>query len=163
MKDLFESSQIFEASSRLQSAAASLRKIKDHQSLTPNERGNLRWSGRFLKEVDWSEDTRNGASVSGELSVQATDVRPSFYATLLHIQPVLRSAGIHAEDQLQQFLSATYHLLTAGGYDKRKQAFDAATIDLAATLLEELASALLIRLTGNGVPTDTNLYQLSIA
>lgn len=163
MKDLLEESQIFEASSRLQSAASALHKVMDGIELHPTERRNMKWSGRFLKEVDQRQSSRGTTSVSGELSVQATDVRPSFYATLFQLQPMLREAGIKAEEEVEAFLWSTYQLLTAGGEYRGERRCDAKTIGLAATFLEELASTLLIRLTGNGAPVDKGFYQLSIA
>jgi hypothetical protein len=115
MKDLLESSHIFVASSNLQSAATALRKIEEGQALDSSDRTNLKWSGRFLEEVDWDTDCASAEQISGDLSVQATEVRPSFYAALLSIQPAFRRAGIKADNDRQRFFMSTYRLLTAGG------------------------------------------------
>ncbi len=163
MKDLAESSQLFEASSRLQSAATALRKIETHRPLAQSDRSSLRWSGKFLEEVDLNVDPRSHHSASGELSVQATEVRPSFYAALLNIQPAFRAAGIKADQQMQTFLASTYHVLTSGGRLGRKQTKESSRLDLAATFLEELSRALLVRLTDNGVPSNKELVEFSLA
>lgn len=163
MKDLAESLQLFEASSRLQSAATALRKLEAHRPLAPSDRNSLRWSGKFLEEVDLNVDPRSHQSASGELSVQATEVRPSFYAALLNIQPEFRAAGIKAEPQLQRFLLSTYHLLTSGGHRGTNKNPEPNRLDLAAGFLEELSRALLIRLTNNGVPSNKELVEFSLA
>lgn len=163
MKDLAESSQLFEASSRLQSAATALRKINAHRPLAASDRTSLRWSGRFLEEVDFNVDPRSHQSASGDLSVQATEVRPSFYAALLNVQPAFRAAGIKAEPQMKTFLLSTYHVLTSGGDVGRKKIEPPTRLDLAASFLEELSRALLIRLTDNGASSNTDLADFSLA
>ena len=162
MKDLAESSQLFEASSRLQSAATALRKIEAHCPLAESDRSTLRWSGKFLEEVDLNVDPRSHQSASGELSVQATEVRPSFYAALLNIQPTFRAAGIRADTQLQTFLLYIYRVLTSGGHLEPKRNRESSRLDLAATFLEELSKALLVRLTNNGVPSNKDLVEFSL-
>lgn len=156
MKDLLESSHFFVASSNLQSAAAALRKIEESQALDSHDRENLKWCGRFLTEVDWDTDCGSAEQISGDLSVQATEVRPSFYAALLNIQPALRRGGLRSDEARQQFFVSTYQLLASGG-QKRKNNPQKTELELAAIFLDELAKALLLRLIETRAPADRNL------
>jgi hypothetical protein len=161
MKDLLESSQLFEASSRLQSAATALRKIEKGESLDNRERKDLKWSGHFLEEVDWDADTGCDENVSGDLSVQATEVRPSFYAALYNREADFQRAGITGRDQRHEFFSMTYRLLTHGGRVSGKRSKKRSNIELAALFLDELSKALHLRLTDSDeVSTETELTPL---
>jgi hypothetical protein len=160
MKDLLESSQIFAASSRLQSAATALRKMEKGQSLDAREQDILKWSGRFLEEVDWDADASCTENVSGELTVQATEVRPSFYAALHNRDADFRRAGIDGEAERHQFFSTTYQLLTNGGRVPRKQAISPDKIELAADFLEELSRALSLLLKEHTESTESELIPL---
>jgi hypothetical protein len=161
MKDLHETSRLFEASSRLQSAATVLRKCHSGDQLNSDDRESLVWAGRFLSEVDSSTNPAGACGASGGLSVQATEVRPSFYTTLLNVEPAFRGAGITADSELRSFLSATYAFLLSEGRSATDSPVD--HLELAAFLLQELAKALLIHLTGNGVPFESELSPLVVA
>lgn len=152
MRDLTESSRLFEASSRLQSAATAVAKLQASQALNDVDRENLGWAGQFLSEVDSTTNPEGVGGITGDLAVQATDVRPSFYAALVNVEPALKGEGIEADSELQDFLSATYQYLESAGATANLQS--GGRIHLAQVLLEELAKALLIRLTGNGVPLE---------
>ncbi len=157
MRDPLESAQIFEASSRLQSAATTLRKMQKGDKLLDPDRENLKWSGHFLEEVDWTAaDCREG--VSADLAMQATEVRPSFYATLLHIKPSFQKAGITETTQRNDFFLSTYELLTSGGAQVRPSGPEG-TIDvgLAAVFLEELSRSLLVLLNENRERAESDL------
>jgi len=52
MTDLSESSRLFEASSRLDSAATVLSKLSKGEQTTSAEREALVWAGGFLSRVD---------------------------------------------------------------------------------------------------------------
>lgn len=157
MKNLLESSEIFEASSRLQAAATSLKRISQGKNLTERDEDNLHWCGQFLGEVDWGAQD-HGVGEVGHLAVQATEVRPSFYITL---QRVFEDAGIQHPEELRNFLSAMYRFLLSRGKAGENQFLE--KIDLAATFLEQLATELLIRLTGNGVPLEKNRPLFALA
>jgi hypothetical protein len=151
MKNLLESSEVFEASSRLQAAATTLHKISQGEELTDRDRDNLQWCGQFLEEVDWGAQ-ENGAGENAHFSVPATEVRPSFYETLLNTQAVFEQAGIQDPEDLRNFLSGTYQLLLSRGTVEN----GSLNINLAAIFLERFATELLLRLSGNGVPLEKN-------
>jgi hypothetical protein len=156
MKDLSESARFFEASSRLQSAATALKRLREGAQVTIDDKESLAWAGRFLQEVDSTTNPDGTGNVTGHLSVQATDVRPAFYAALIHVEPEFRIAGISADDDLRKYLSDTYRFLS-GAEVKPKSG-----LHLAEILLHELSKALLVRLTGNGVPMRAELRESSI-
>ena len=60
MKTVLASSDIFEASSKLQAAATSLAKLSQGDALRDEDHENLRWCGVFLEEVDWKARTDAG-------------------------------------------------------------------------------------------------------
>jgi hypothetical protein len=158
MKNLLETSEIFEASSRLQAAATTLQKISRGENLKDYDRDNLQWCGEFLEEVDWGtrENLRGDAA---HFAVQATEVRPSFYETLLNSGRVFEEAGIQDPDDLRKFLSSMYSFLASRGTVEN----ESLNITLAAVFLERLATELLLRLTGNGVPVDEDRRTFTLA
>jgi hypothetical protein len=160
MKNLLESSEIFEASSRLQAAASALRKISQGEKLTEYDQYNLQWCGQFLEEVDWGAQDHPVGDI-GHLAVQATEVRPAFYVTLLNTQKVFEEGGIQDPKELRNFLSAMYLFLVSGGKTNENQFLE--KIDLGATFHERLATELLMRLTGNGVPMEKNRPAFALA
>ena len=154
MKDLTESSTIFEASSRFQSAASALAKVGRSETLDAGDRENLAWTGRFLAEVD-STTNPNGSGIAGNLSVKATDVRPCFYTALLNFQKEFAGLGIQTMDDLRSYLSEAYRFLLAAGDANLPEK----GLRPAEKLLHELAKALLVRLTGNGVAPRIDLHR----
>lgn len=155
MKDLNESGRLFEVSSRLQSAAAALKRLQEGEEATIGDKESLAWAGRFLQEVDFTTNPVSAGGVASHLSVQATDVRPAFYTAIIQVEPEFRVAGISADDDLRKYLSDTYRFLS-GAQVKPKSG-----LHLAEILLHELSKALLVRLTGNGVPMRAELREPS--
>lgn len=152
MKTVLASSDIFEASSKLQAAASILERLSRGESLRAEDRDNLRWCGSFLEEVDWKAPTEASREGATHLSVRATEVRPSFYATLRNTQQLFRDAGLQEEQQVREFLSSTYQFLRSTAEGKEQQSFE--HIDLATAFLKRLSAELLLRLTRNGVPAE---------
>src|SRR2546423_3643134 len=105
MKSVLESSEVFEASSKLQAAATALDKLSHGGQLGREERENLKWCGVFLEELDWRAPAHGGSEGAAHLSVRATEVRPSFYATLRNTQQLFHDAGIERPEQIHEFLS----------------------------------------------------------
>src|ERR1039458_9044394 len=157
MTDLNESSHLFEASSRLDSAATILGRLSEGQATTPADREALKWAGGFLSEVDWSSGVSNDARSLGNLAVQATEVRPTFYAALIGIERRLREAGLKQENEVVEFLQKLYRFLIRGGMKgKGKATLPSERLQLASAFLLELSQRLLIQLTDNGLP-DPNI------
>jgi hypothetical protein len=152
MEDLAESSRIFEASSLLQTAATALQKIEHLQAIRPSEKEALKWVGNFLPQVDWLAGPEIRASVSGDFSVQATYVRPSFYAALNKLEHHLKKAGIKQGQHVVSFLSDLYKFLQSGGSENDLKL--KSKLGLASTLLQELSMGLLVELTNNGLPRE---------
>jgi hypothetical protein len=150
MKTVLASSDIFEASSKLQAAASILERLSRGDHLRAEDRDYLRWCGNFLEEVDWKAPAEASPEGATHLSVRATEIRPSFYATLRNTQQLFRDAGIQ-EEQVREFLSSTYQFLRSTAEGK-EQSFE--HIDLATAFLKRLSAELLLRLTRNGVPAE---------
>ena len=156
MTELSESSRLFEASSRLDSAAAVLSKLSKGEQTTSAERKALVWAGDFLCRVDWTAGGGNGAASFGNLAAQATEVRPTFYAALIAIERRLREAGLTREEQVVEFLRKLYQFLANGGANGNSK-LPAERLQLASVLLLELSQRLLIQLTDNGLPREDEL------
>lgn len=146
MKDLIESSRLFEASSRMQTAANTLRQISDRAVPDPALRENLQWVGHFLEEVDLASFGQS--DISADFAVPATEARPFFYEALDNIDTLLRASGIADESKLRIFLTETFGVLTSGG----GKTVSAQQLSLAAALLERFASAILTQL--NSIPAS---------
>lgn len=157
MADLIESSRLFEVSSRLDSAATVLSKLSKGQPTTSTDRELLVWAGGFLNQVDWTAGSSNGAGSIGNLSVQATEVRPTFYAALIGIERRMREAGLERENEVVEFLRRLYQFLIRGG-SKGKGVLPSDKLQLASALLSELSQRLLMQLTDNGLPRDNELF-----
>jgi hypothetical protein len=152
MKTVLASSDIFEASSKLQAAATTLQRLLRGDDVCEEDRENLRWCGSFLEELDWRASADNVSEGAAHLSVRATEARPFFYATLRHTRHLFNEAGIGDAEQIQEFLSSTYEFLMAAGEEAKGE--DLQHMDLAAAFLGRLSTELLLRLTGNGVPAE---------
>lgn len=158
MTDLLEVSRLFEASSRIDSAANILRKLTQGESPNLLERETLVWAGNFLIQVDWTSGNSSAVGSVGNLTVQATAVRPTFYAALIGIERRLREAGLNEDKQIAGFLRKLYQFLVKGGItEKNKRALPADKLQLAVVFLRELADGLLIQLTDNGAPKENDL------
>lgn len=156
MRSLLETSEIFEASSKLQAAATALAAISERAAIRDADRENLKWCGNFLQEVDWSTHTPGAAAGCGNLAVQATEVRPSFYATLLNARRLFLDAGVR-ENEIQAFLAKTYEFLSSA---ETMNGCDVRQLKLAAIFLDKVAADLLMRLTANGVPLERDMPPL---
>jgi hypothetical protein len=156
MEDLNEAVQLFEASSRLESAATILHKIGAGEQSTAGERQALQWAGRFLAQVDWTAGRYGQAGVSGGLAVQATAVRPTFYNALIGIERHFRDAGLRQEKDVIAFLRGCYSFLIGGGAQK-KHRISPEKLRLASLFLRELSQGLLVNLNRNGVPRENEL------
>jgi hypothetical protein len=152
MKSVLASSDIFEASTKLQAAATALEKVLRGEQLRSEERENLKWCGVFLEEIDWRAPADAATEAASHLSVRATEVRPFFFATLRNTQQLFHDAGIEDPEQIREFLSSTYHFLrsTEATHDSARVEH----LDLAVAFLQRLSTELLSRLSGNGVPTE---------
>ncbi len=156
MKDLIESSQLFEASSRMQTASNTLRQMANQSVPDPALRQNLQWVGHFLEEIDLASFGQS--DFSANFAVPATEARPFFYEALANIDELLQAAGIADEQKLRTFLTDTFSVLTSGGGKK----LPPAQLSLAATLLERFANAMLTQL--NGIPpSPRSSFPLEVA
>lgn len=152
MRTVLASSDIFEASTKLQAAATALEKMSRGEPLRHEERTILKWCGIFLEEVDWTVSAGAATEGASNRSVRATEIRPFFFATLRNTQQLFHDAGLQEADQVREFLSATYHSLKLA--DEMHDPSRVAHIDVAAAFLQRLSQELLSRLSGNGVPTE---------
>lgn len=140
MKDLIESSRLFEASSRMQTAANTLRLMNSQQVVEASLCANLEWVGHFLQQVDLSTFGQTG--ISADFAIPATEARPFFYEALADIDNLLHAADIEDDAKLRSFLTDTFTSLTSSG----SKSIAPDKISLVATLLERFANAILTRL-----------------
>jgi len=156
--ELTDASHLFEASSRLDSAATILNKLSNGKAATPADRIILEWTGRFLNQVDWTAGSSAHSGSVAHLTVQATAVRPTFYAALIGIERRLREAGLKQEKEVTDFLRMLYRfLIKRGSQGKSKQFLPAEKLQLASAFLRELSKGLLVQLTDNGLPRENEL------
>jgi hypothetical protein len=153
MLDMEQSGKLFEASARLESAAEALQTIASAGEHAPNEAESsaLKWAGQFLTDLDW----KAGNSSSGRLSVAATKVRPTFYATILKVRTELEREGLSSEQQLTRFFSDVYGLLLSEG----KKPVEKSRIVLAASFLRALAQGILSDLTRPSLSRPSTMQQ----
>ncbi len=79
--DLQDIAELFCTSVRLQDAATGLKKIIDGQQISSRDAEDFEWAGNLLGRMDWnSEHYEKGEHP--ELSLIATDLRPTFYRTI---------------------------------------------------------------------------------
>jgi len=154
MKDLDEFSRLFEASSRLQSAATALVKLHGGQALDADDRENLGWAGTFLSAVSSTTSPPGASGRGGDLSVNVTYVRPSFYSALQSVEPHLKDEDVTAETDLTSFLSTTYQFLESSSASSGSNF--SRGYKMAKLLLEELSKALLLRISDNHAPLTLN-------
>lgn len=156
MENLAESSQIFEASSRLASAASAIKQLHTTKTVSESEKASLNWACGFLAQVDWTTTVPDHTPPASGFCVQATAVRPAFYSALISITRKLSRAGLNKESDLKEFLNQVFNLL---GKECEKAARETPPerISLAATFLSDLSNYLLMQLTHNGIPMNTEL------
>jgi hypothetical protein len=150
MSDLLQSSRLFEVSTRLQTASACLSRLAVGETPEPACEESLKWAGNFLGQVDWNSELEPGPRAGGNLAVQATTTRPTFYASVLKIAPDFVSAGVKTQDEIVVYLRSVYELLDSGG--AKKSSLSADRISLAARLLHVMSQSLLAQLGNNGLP-----------
>ena len=156
--ELTEASHLFEASSKLDSAATILNKLSSGEPATADDRNILEWTGRFLNQVDWTAGSSGHGGGVANLTVQATVVRPTFYAALIGIERRLREAGLQQEKEVTNFLRMLYRFLVRrGAQGKSQQRIPADRLRLAAAFLRELSKGLLVQLTDNSLPRENEL------
>ena len=81
-RDFKEYTELFCASTRLQSVAIGLREIIEGQENA--ERGNFEWGANMLGQMDWNSKHFLKRE-NPELCVIATELRPKFYETILKL------------------------------------------------------------------------------
>jgi hypothetical protein len=151
MEDMGMTAQLFQTSSRLHSASSWLRKIAQGEDVDSQAQELLKWTGTFLREVDWSSSAQKGTA-GGGLVLQATSIRPTFYSVLIRIAPELQAAGLKSEKQIGGFLTLLYDTLSAGGVIKGPRKLNAKHSEAAATLLHEISQSILVQMNNNGLP-----------
>jgi hypothetical protein len=140
MSDLYNATGVFETSTRLQSASIALSKLSSGKNLDSNAEEALRFAGKLLSQFPWNS---TGSGVSGGLTVEATEARPAFLASLRRIRPQFEEEGLHKDRELRSFLASLNRMLVSGGTEKPLKG---ARARLGANLLSELAHDLLMRL-----------------
>jgi hypothetical protein len=150
MSDLYSATSLFETSTRLQSASIALARLSTGDPLDDRSGESLVFAGRLLGQIPWEQQP----GVSGGLTVEATQARPSFLASLRKIRPQMLKEGLKEDEQIFEFLAQLNKTLKSGGRDK---ALGASQIRLAASLLHELAHDLLMRLSQGRQGTSSPL------
>lgn len=155
MSNLFESGDLFEASTRLESASASIARLADGHKLDDKGKEALRWAGELLLCVDWQGGSGRDANVSPDTAVRATSVRPTFYTTLLRTREEFRKADLKNEDEVFHFLRDLYLLLSG-----KKDAGDVSDLrlKLAADFIHEISKDLLLQVCHNGLPGPERVF-----
>ncbi len=153
MEDLSSVVSLLTMSSNLEHAAMSLRKILEERELDETETAALKWAGEFLRVVDWGTAVPDAQDVDGHVAVQATSIRPTFYACLFRIGPEFKEAGFTKESEVTSFLGKLYHNLEQPGAPGRgRPKLKATEADLGYQLLHGMAEALLVQVDSNGSP-----------
>jgi len=147
MSNIFESSDLFEASIRFENAASRIEKLSESPSdLDDKDRDALQWAGELLQSVDWNSELVNRQHVSPATAARATSIRPFFYNVLLDTKEEFERSGLTNEHEIRTFCSALYQLLRNGTRPSEVE-FD---YDLAAGVLHRISEGLLLEVTGNG-------------
>lgn len=157
MEDLSLTSKLFLASSKLNQASSWLQKLA--KGTKPDAEGieTLKWAGHFLGEVDVSSKPY-GSSAGGNLSIQATSVRPTFYSSVMRIAPLFQKAGFNNGDEIIGFLNRLNGLLLMESAPTAKsQKPDPAHYRLAGELLREVSRSIMVQLSNNGLPRHGTL------
>ena len=141
MRDLDTAAKLFQASTRLQRASTALERIARGAELDSSDQQALQWAGEFLPHVDLDSPVPS-SGVAGGLSVQATAVRPTWYASLLKVLPAFAAEGLH-EGELTKFFAALFRLLKDGGRSSPVNSLPPRRLFLAANFLHELSAGLL--------------------
>lgn len=153
MEDLSRVVSLLTMSSNLEHAAMSLKKIVHKQDLDETETVALKWAGEFLRLVDWGSAVPEAQDVDGHAAVQATSIRPTFYACLFRIGPEFKEAGFTKESEVTSFLSKLYNNLEQPGAPGRgRPKLKDTEAGLGYQLLHGMAEALLVQVDNNGSP-----------
>lgn len=155
MSNLFESGDLFEASTRLESASAWITRLADGDDLDENGTKALQWAGELLECVDWQGGTERRTNVSPDTTVRATSVRPTFYTTLLRTREEFKKAGLENEDDVFGFLRELYLLLNG---EKDTPDISGARLKLAAGFIHEISRDLLLEVCHNGLPGPEHVF-----
>ncbi|MBX3180288.1 MAG: hypothetical protein KF886_23300 [Candidatus Hydrogenedentes bacterium] len=146
MSTIFESSDLFEASIRLEDAAASLAQIAETCKLDATDTGSLKWAGDLLRSVDWDFQKDSPRHINPDLAVQATSIRPFFYNVLIESRDQFIAAGISSEEDALDFFRNFYGLLNG---EKAPSDISKSHLSLASKFLHEISRGLLLEVTGN--------------
>jgi hypothetical protein len=162
MENMFQTARMIEASSKLSLAAEWLRRTASNRNERPDKAGRdaMAWCEMFLSQVDWTSTPTRKRSVTGEMAVQATSLRPVFYSSLLGLRQRLGRAGFGTEAKMLTFLVSLYRALLSMSVQKIPDLSpELATIG--AEFLSTISSSILVSLDNNGLPkTPTQLRRL---
>lgn len=158
MPNIFESSDLFEASIRFEDASASLAQIAANKQLQSTGMESLKWAGELLRTVDWDLQKESTRNVSPEVAVQATSIRPFFYNVLVESREQFIQAGIDSEDEALNFFRDFYRLLNG---EREPSDFGSSHLWLASTFLHEISRGLLLEVTGNYYPGSEERTEFS--
>jgi len=161
MSDLLQSAQLFEVSSRLQTASTYLQKMVDGEGPGPAGEDALKWAGAFLTQVDWASKIKPAEGAREGLAVQATSARPSFYRVITKLFPVFEHNGITTSEDVSAFLGDVYTTLVGGG--TVTEGLVPERLRIAATLLELLSQSVLSQLSDDSVPEQPPLVAGSVS
>jgi len=114
MTNLAHSALLFEASTKFQNASGALETIAKGEPLESSMSEALVWAAHFLDGLDNSRSTTESASTNN-LAVQATQARPSIYASFLGFRRDFLDLGVNSQDSISAFFSALYILMQSGG------------------------------------------------
>jgi len=157
MSNLFESGDLFEASTRLEYAAACIERLANQEKPDEKAEKALRWAGELLACVDWESGTEERAKVSPDTAFRATSVRPTFYTTLLRMRQEFEESGLKNDRDVFRFLSSLYLLLNDRG-TQQPTMMPKARLDLAASFIHEISRDLLLDVCHNGLPTPERTF-----
>lgn len=156
MSSLLESADLFETSSRLESASGHIASLCEGHSLDARGRQALRWAGELLMRVDWmSSDAWSSSKASPDMATRATAVRPQFFDALVLNRDDFAQAGLKSTKDVCTFLEKLYTFLNSGGETIE---LDMAQLSLAADFLHDIAQAVLITVDRNGNRSESAVF-----
>lgn len=149
MSNIFESSDLFEASIRFENAAVLLAELADNPSeIDDQERETLKWAGELLETADWDNARNRTNRVSPSVASAATSIRPFFYNVLLDTRDDFKKANLTDQTAMRTFFSNLYDLLSGSRRADEIQL----DLRLASVFLHKLSDGLLVEVSGNGHP-----------
>ena len=122
-----QKARMFEACVRLQSAASSLKRLRNEDSLDGEQIENLKWTGNLVGRLDWDAPDYPKGDFS---SVLATSIRPYFYRAFIEMKLV----------PTRDFLNRLYQTLQTG-----TKSLKAEEIGLASELMKKMSGYINVR------------------